>query len=75
MFSRKALELRFVKKNAANQTVVELPQPKRPLTEYITIGKDVVKTVAVTGGTLYAGKKLLDTAAEIALIAAKAKLK
>ena len=49
------------------------PRNPRDLIPYLAMTRNLVTHVAVTGGVLYAGKKILDASTEIAVIAAKAK--
>lgn len=74
MFKNRALQVRMVKSNpqdSTDATVVTNLDPE----QINKIAKEQVKNVAIAVGVVVAGSKLMNTVSEIAIIAAKAKIK
>lgn len=71
---RLAIESRIVRKPKPAEIAPSQTDSVDPTTA-IAMAAVVTKDLALTAGALYAGKKLLDTTAQIAIIVAKTKLK
>lgn len=77
MFKNRALNIQVVKKTPSqeNDATKTATLPTVSPDEIAKIFADTAGTAAVLVATLYAGKKLLDTSSEIALIAARARFR
>lgn len=76
LFKNRAFHVQVVDPIATpNTTPPAEPKPPMDLVKLTAVTKHLVTHAAMVGGSAYAGKKILDTACEIAIIAAKAKFK
>lgn len=75
MFGKRALQVQLVKKNNSNKTTdTDVEQLHVDAEKIAQIIKDNAKPALITIGIIVAANKILNTACEIAIIAAKAKL-
>ena len=76
MFGNRAVQVSVVKKAPASDTTdINNVVPSVDPNQINNLLKDYTTHVAVTVGTVIVGNRLLKTACDIAIIAAKAKLK
>jgi hypothetical protein len=71
---KRSIQVSVVKTPSTNASEEVVAKPYQDPELMNTIAKDFVRNAAITIGAAFAAKKVLDTACQIAIIAAKSKL-